>query len=998
MSHQPKTTIHVTNITKDKATLKRMFQDMNGFRRISFHQDYCFVCFEDLSYATDAIDEIHSQTDMLAAYAKHGVASTTTPTIAVQPNPILYVSLFSYFTESELTRIFRTYEGFDSCRFFPSHALVRFKDMECSKIALEDLNSTTNLFANYSTKGAKQGSGRSRRGTSGSVPATSPGVTVPNSTNSEAIIATAQAPTLSIASQPEKEPSDSASRREQAGAVTVTGSGHPKKTIHVTNIDNDKAGILQLFSKYEGFRRVAFYADYCFVCFADTRTASKAIEELLFKTKMKANFAKADFIPHLIPASAIGHPNYIIRVSDYPSNTSEHDLVRVLQRYEGFSDVHFYHASCLVYYADQACARRALEGLNANTNFTAIYSKKGINSRSRGSNAPASRSSRATQQTNANSTLSPTITSTQASIAVTTTGSTPLVNPSSQSSPNSSGTPEDESSSSPRGTPSPGPDPPSKANRLDDEQEDEEPGEEETGRSFETVAAQEGSALPASMFIQPDMVNDTALAVAAELLDGIDVNGQSLNPASSDTTVPSFPVSLSDGSNSVPESDVESSDVLHEHVSHHMHSQSREISQLDQHQGRSTLPSQVHKHLHFATFTQQHFHMTPQPSHQPNALSREASLSATGGVEPFTSALTTRRHHVNNSSNTVSSATLPYSVAAASNGGQQELPLHLATDPTPTSSPYESLLLEKAGIENQLIAAKSFIDDLFAQYLHLEQENRMLRQSHHHQQLQLPHASFPQAQRHHGYHVPMAPANVADGDVYFSMRNPSHISNHVAPLASTTSSSQPISAGTPSDQTPMSAPPSLSSVNPNKAILVNATLANAATATAPPSGANAVGVRLATVPNAPRIDSHIPSTSLPKPLQLDPTVCLNPSVQQASGSVWPQQEHTPPPQPQPQTAQPQQQQHQQQHQQQQEHQLHHYHMQYPLRHSYNERYNAQHHPAELADGNGTNEAHALRREIARLREQLHTRNLEYERLDAAHKSCGVLQGLLAMCE
>ena len=62
-----------------------------------------------------AIDRIHSQTEMLAAYAKHGVASNTSPSIAVPPNPILYVSLFPYFGESELTVIFRQYEGFDRC-------------------------------------------------------------------------------------------------------------------------------------------------------------------------------------------------------------------------------------------------------------------------------------------------------------------------------------------------------------------------------------------------------------------------------------------------------------------------------------------------------------------------------------------------------------------------------------------------------------------------------------------------------------------------------------------------------------------------------------------------------------------------------------------------------------------------------------------------------------------------------------------------------------------
>ncbi|KAI8822382.1 uncharacterized protein EV422DRAFT_396404 [Fimicolochytrium jonesii] len=40
----------------------------------------------------------------------------------------------------------------------------------------------------------------------------------------------------------------------------------------------------------------------------------------------------------------------------------------------------------------------------------------------------------------------------------------------------------------------------------------------------------------------------------------------------------------------------------------------------------------------------------------------------------------------------------------------------------------------------------------------------------------------------------------------------------------------------------------------------------------------------------------------------------------------------------------------------------------------------------------------LKRELAHVRELLKRRNVEYMRLDAVHKSCGVLQGLLAMCE
>ncbi|KAJ3042394.1 hypothetical protein HDV00_007350 [Rhizophlyctis rosea] len=451
MSHPPKTTIHVTNITKDKAILKKLFQSFDGFRRISFHQDYCFVCFDNLEYATQAIDEIHSQTDMLAAYAKHGVASTMTPTIAVQPNPILYVSLFSYMTEAELTKIFRSYEGFDSCRFFPSHALVRFKDVEYAKLALEDLNATTNLFANYSTKGAKNN--------------TRP----PKRSNSQS----------GAAAEEVEVPPEQGRRSENP---TTSSTTQPKRTIHVTNIDKDKASLIRTFSQYEGFRKIAFYADYCFVCFEDMRTASKAIEEVLFKTKMKANFAKADFIPHPLSPAAIGTPNSIIRVSDYPSSSTERELTSMFQLYDGCVDVHFYHASCLVYYRDMASAKKALDGINSLTNFTAIYSKKGVAARRSAVLTVPTRSTKLTS-----STASPIISINKTEAL-----------PSSQSSRASSTQhlEDDSSSSTSRDTPSP---PPPPAHDL--------PSDEELSKS-----ADSSEETYQSMFLQPDMV-----AAAAEL-------------------------------------------------------------------------------------------------------------------------------------------------------------------------------------------------------------------------------------------------------------------------------------------------------------------------------------------------------------------------------------------------------------------------------------------------------------------------------------------------
>ncbi|KAJ3151080.1 hypothetical protein HDU89_002292 [Geranomyces variabilis] len=982
MSHQPKTTIHVTNITKDKATLKRMFQEMEGFRRISFHQDYCFVCFDDLSSATKAIDQIHSQTDMLAAYAKHGVASATTPTIVVPSSRILYVSLFSYFTESELTRIFRMYEGFDSCRFFPSHALVRFRDMECSKIALEDLNSTTNLFANYSTKGAKQSNGRSRRGTTGSAPG------VAGSLSTSAARSNGAGPSAAA----DKETESTNSRRDQSGSLA--GAGQPKRTIHVTNIDNDKASILDLFSKFDGFQRVAFYADYCFVCFEDTRAASKAIEELLFKTTMKANFAKADFIPHVIPPTSIGHPNHIVRVSDYPSNTSEQDLVRVLERYEGFCDIHFYHASCLAHYADQPCARRALEGINENTNFTAIYSKKGVGSRGRhartgGRGAAAQQQQQQPQHHQQSSGNGRTASPPRPTVTIQAEEVNPI-SPPSQASPNSSGRGGDGSSSSPRASPSPDAGEISRQH-VDNEEDEKDSEDNENDNESEPRQADdsdstdedaEHSDAESGEFVQPKQADDTALPVAAEMRDG-----EERDKSAGDQSHP-FSRVMFDEANALLTQDTFAQQNDRNGSASQVDGVSTNVPPPQSSQAQMNPPpaatrrhhSEVHKHMHFAAnFTHQHFHMAPSPQQQPpqhlqqhHRINLESMPVGGGGlVQPYSGDMEMdfKRQH-----GALGTSMLPYSLATASRAvAAQDAAGHRADAGTAIAGPggivsshhydHGALLLEKANVENQLVAAKSFIDDLFAQYMHLEQENRMLRQSHHqHQQFAPSQLTFPpgqqqqpQQQQQHAYHIG-GPALAG-----------------VSPAAHAQQQQQL----SPIDQTALSAASSTSS----KLAL------GESGSTGDVSGATSSVSHIPTTGSASHVTSSSSSSSHPWPPQ--PQHQLDPhQYQQQALQRHPSQQQPHPPLPP--------QQHSQQQQQQQEQDPHGQATALSLPATQQQQQQHQQQQQEQQDTAAT--VDALRREVARLHERLRKRDVEYARLDAAHKSCGVLQGLLAMCE
>jgi hypothetical protein len=436
MKNAPKTTIHVTGIPQslDRADLKSMFSKFEGFVRICFHSDYIFVSFTEVQYAGKAIEIIHNTTDMLASYAKFGATPINSPSISVQPNPILYIrcshmiSIFPHFTEQELLKIFKSYEGFDSARFFSSHCLVRYRDVECAKRVLEDLNATTNLFANYSTKGTKkvQASNTNallngRHSATGS-PSINPSSTattnntltmINNAAASGMYTLTSNYNSDSDGSQsvngqsanfddeiPEKPNVDFQPNKffERRGSYSSNASNNssyyansnhngrsnsmshntsqPKRTLHVTNFNKTKNQLRSIFASFPGFKKVAFYQDYCFVIFTDAEAASNASEELLFKTKLKVSYAKADYVPYVVSASAIGTPNNVIRAADYPNSTTESELAEMFNSYPGFVDLKFSKNYSIVYFQDVNTAKVALEDMNKTTNFTLTYLKK----------------------------------------------------------------------------------------------------------------------------------------------------------------------------------------------------------------------------------------------------------------------------------------------------------------------------------------------------------------------------------------------------------------------------------------------------------------------------------------------------------------------------------------------------------------------------------------------------------------------------------------------
>jgi hypothetical protein len=268
---------------------------------------------------------------MIASYAKHGLTPTINSLGSTPPNQILYIGLSSNFSEMNWLDLLKEFAGFEGCKFYSTYALAKFSSIENATQCMDKLGSESNLSLSFS---------KIKVGVDSAIE---------SNTNT-----------------------DSLSR--------ITSSfPAPKKTIHVTNLDRDRSLFLKMLLSFDGFDRVAFYNDYSFVCFDEIQNAALAMEKLMSKTKMKASFAKVDFIHHSVAPSQIGTINSILKISDFPTNMIQSELVGIFQTLDGFVNAtHFYASGCLAYFSTPELAHKALERINHFTNLTAVYSTKGL--------------------------------------------------------------------------------------------------------------------------------------------------------------------------------------------------------------------------------------------------------------------------------------------------------------------------------------------------------------------------------------------------------------------------------------------------------------------------------------------------------------------------------------------------------------------------------------------------------------------------------------------
>ncbi|KAJ3103727.1 hypothetical protein HDU97_009901 [Phlyctochytrium planicorne] len=146
-------TIYVTNLGgKDKADLKSLCKQLPGFVRVQFGQTNFRVVLKDAENARESMAKITEMNHgFKCSFARKEPEEKKIDELG-EPSKVLWTSTL-YWSEAEFRKYLQTtYDGFEKLVFDTAHSWVHFRDVSCSTRALEDMNTTTNLYSVYSKK------------------------------------------------------------------------------------------------------------------------------------------------------------------------------------------------------------------------------------------------------------------------------------------------------------------------------------------------------------------------------------------------------------------------------------------------------------------------------------------------------------------------------------------------------------------------------------------------------------------------------------------------------------------------------------------------------------------------------------------------------------------------------------------------------------------------------------------------------------------------------
>ncbi|KAI9206817.1 uncharacterized protein BJ171DRAFT_307279 [Polychytrium aggregatum] len=140
------------------STLRQHFARIPGFLLLSFQPSTYLLAFSNAQTAEKAIHHLQTNTRMEVRYAEPREKDVFKLPHMRRPVPAtaaLYIRIQQWMPHKRFSELLRVYPGFEDARHFKDHIITRFATPDDATKALEDLEATTDLFVDYSSKGER---------------------------------------------------------------------------------------------------------------------------------------------------------------------------------------------------------------------------------------------------------------------------------------------------------------------------------------------------------------------------------------------------------------------------------------------------------------------------------------------------------------------------------------------------------------------------------------------------------------------------------------------------------------------------------------------------------------------------------------------------------------------------------------------------------------------------------------------------------------------------
>ncbi|KAJ3077771.1 hypothetical protein HK102_004982, partial [Quaeritorhiza haematococci] len=312
---------------RDYPDVRENLRALAGVRKMNFGSGHLFLIFGTEKDAEEGVQIMNESMGLRASPARLDLSQTLTEnddslsngtSRLNEPHNILVIRPPNAFPRDQLTKLLRVYPGFEKME---GSRRARFIDAIAALNALEDLNGTTNINANFQRW-----------------------------------------------DEDEETSEDEGQHRK---------SGKLPKSIEVRGIKRDETTLMEirdLFSRMRGFVRVAFQPDgVCFVDFSTPEQATRAAARVNTTTKLKASTTSNRPVdPTHFPPSPESSALFV-RLEPW---FTEEDAREFFSAFDGFRNITFPKPSYgIVLFGSKDVANAIVHDLRKTTNFVVDFAK-----------------------------------------------------------------------------------------------------------------------------------------------------------------------------------------------------------------------------------------------------------------------------------------------------------------------------------------------------------------------------------------------------------------------------------------------------------------------------------------------------------------------------------------------------------------------------------------------------------------------------------------------